>query len=232
MIEELGPNALIYLLLLILPISALIARRIPVLRAVTMLATWAALFTVLTLVVAQRERFDPYLSRLTSLLRVSDQQVVGDEVRIRMSGDGHFWAAATLGGVERRMLVDSGATVTALSTRTAAAAGLKPETPIFPMIIQTANGQVSAQTADVPALKLGSIVARDLPVVVSPAFGESDILGMNFLSRLKSWRVEGRTTSETRANRPCGSGRCPCRSGAGRRASNGFPAPPRASPYR
>jgi aspartyl protease family protein len=27
-------------------------------------------------------------------------------------------------------------------------------------------------------------------VVVSPAFGDTDVLGMNFLSRLKSWRVE------------------------------------------
>jgi aspartyl protease family protein len=42
-------------------------------------------------------------------------------------------------------------------------------------------------------LKLGDIVARDLPVVVSPAFGDTDVLGMNFLSQLKSWRVEGRT---------------------------------------
>lgn len=32
-----------------------------------------------------------------------------------------------------------------------------------------------------------------LPVVVSPAFGDTDVLGMNFLSRLKSWRVEGDT---------------------------------------
>ena len=30
-------------------------------------------------------------------------------------------------------------------------------------------------------------------MVVSPAFGETDVLGMNFLSRLKSWRVEGST---------------------------------------
>jgi aspartyl protease family protein len=42
-------------------------------------------------------------------------------------------------------------------------------------------------------LRFGTIVARDLPVVVSPAFGTTDVLGMNFLSKLKSWRVEGRT---------------------------------------
>lgn len=191
--EGLGPNALIYLLLLILPLSALIGRRVPFLRVVTMLATWAVLFGVLALVVAQRERFDPYLARLTSVLHLSDQQVVGSEVRIRMSADGHFWADAKIGGVVRRMLVDSGATVTALSTGTAAAAKIKVGQPLFPVLIQTANGQVSAQTATIEALILGNVVARDLPVVVSPAFGTTDVLGMNFLSKLKSWRVEGRT---------------------------------------
>ncbi|MGK3765467.1 retroviral-like aspartic protease family protein, partial [Enterococcus faecium] len=55
------------------------------------------------------------------------------------------------------------------------------------------NGQVEAQTATVRDVRLGDIAARDLGVVVSPAFGDTDVLGMNFLSKLKSWRVEGRT---------------------------------------
>ncbi|RZL97585.1 MAG: TIGR02281 family clan AA aspartic protease, partial [Sphingomonas sp.] len=38
-----------------------------------------------------------------------------------------------------------------------------------------------------------SIVARDLSAVVSPAFGDVNVVGMNFLSRLKSWRVEDNT---------------------------------------
>jgi aspartyl protease family protein len=191
--ESLGSNALIYAILLVLLLSALIARRVPFLRVVSMLATWIALFAVLTYVFTQRERFDPYLARIASALNISDQKVVGKEVRIRMSPDGHFWAQATIGGVSKRLLIDSGATVTALSQETAAASGLKVEKPIFPLVIQTANGQVTAQTATVDELRLGNIVARDLSVVVSPAFGNTNVIGMNFLSRLKSWRVEGRT---------------------------------------
>ena len=193
MTEQFGPNAWFYLLLLILPVSALIARRVPLLRVITMLATWAALIVLLLFVVAQREKFDPYLSRLAVALNLSGQEVVGSEVRITMSPDGHFWAKATIAGVSGRLLIDSGATVTALSSATASKAGLTVEQPLFPVVIQTANGSVSAQTATIPELKLGNVVARDLPVVVSPAFGETDVLGMNFLSRLKSWRVEGRT---------------------------------------
>ena len=187
------PDILIYALLLVLPISALIARRVPLVRVVTMLASWGVLIALLLFVVAQRGRFDPVMARLSSLLKLDDQEVVGQEVRVRMAADGHFWATARLGGVSRRMLIDSGATVTALSTQTAAAMGLEVSKPMFPLLIQTANGQISAETATVGELKLGNVTARDLPVVVSPAFGDTDVLGMNFLSRLKSWRVEGRT---------------------------------------
>ncbi|MCP3733625.1 TIGR02281 family clan AA aspartic protease [Sphingomonas sp. RP10(2022)] len=190
---DLGGHALLYLLLLILPVSALIARRVPVVRVLLSLASWAIIAGLLVMVVSQRERFDPYLQRVASLLKLDDQNVVGKETRIRMAADGHFWARVTLDGVTRRMLVDSGATVTALSTPTARAAALDMQKSIFPMILNTANGQISAQTATVRELRLGDIVARDLGVVVSPAFGDTDVLGMNFLSKLKSWRVEGNT---------------------------------------
>jgi aspartyl protease family protein len=49
---------------------------------------------------------------------------------------------------------------------------------------------VRARTATLEELNLGNIVARDLKVVISPSLGNMDLLGMNFLSKLKSWRVE------------------------------------------
>ena len=188
-----GSQAVIYLLLLILPISALIARRVPVLRVVLSLVSWAVIAGLLLVVITERERFDPYLQYVTRLLKLDDQNVVGEETRIRMSADGHFWAKVTIDGVNRRMLVDSGATLTALSTDTAAAASLDVRDSLIPIVLNTANGRIQARSATVRDLKLGDIVARDLPVVVSPAFGDTDVLGMNFLSKLKSWRVEGNT---------------------------------------
>ena len=190
---EHGPTLLAYALLLALPLSALIARRVPLLRVLWMGLTWVVLFGVLLIVVGQREQFDPLMARAAKLLHFDDQSVVGSEVRIRMSPDGHFWAHADIAGAKRRMLIDSGATVTALSTDTAKAAGLTVRNSIFPMELRTANGSITAKVSTVDELRLGDVVARDLPVVVSPAFGETDVLGMNFLSRLKSWRVEGRT---------------------------------------
>ena len=193
MIPDVGANALLYLLLLVLPLSALIGRRVPFVRVIGMLLGWGAIFAVGLVVLSERERFDPYLARIASALKLEDQTVSGNEVRIRMAPDGHFWARVKIDGTPRRMLVDSGATITAVSTQTADAAGLTVRKSMFPMIVQTANGSISAQVSEIGQLTLGDIAARDLPVVVSPAFGETDVLGMNFLSRLKSWRVEGRT---------------------------------------
>jgi aspartyl protease family protein len=142
----------------------------------------------------QQAPFEPHLARVAGSLGLDRQQeVVGREVRIRMAGDGHFWADVTLNGVRRRMLVDSGATVTALSEATAASAGVDRDENLVPVMLRTANGVTAARTGSVKELRLGTARVTGLKVVVSPALGDMDILGMNFLSKLASWRVEGRT---------------------------------------
>jgi aspartyl protease family protein len=186
------PGRLIILLGLVV-VLGMVARHVPILGTALRLASWVVLIVLAGVAIDQRERFDPYVGNILRALKLEDQQVAGDEVRVRMSPDGHFWVRASIDGVERRMLVDSGATVTALSLSTATAAGIEAKDELFPVLLRTANGTIKAQTGRLGELRFGTIVARDLPVVVSPAFGDTDVLGMNFLSKLKSWRVEGRT---------------------------------------
>ena len=141
----------------------------------------------------QQAPFDPNLSRLNDQLGLDSQQVSGEEVRIRISRDGHFWANATINGVERRMLIDSGATITAISAETAQRAAVDKSANLLPVVLQTANGAVQAETGTIGSLVLGNIEARDLNVVISPALGNMDVLGMNFLSQLASWSVQDGT---------------------------------------
>jgi aspartyl protease family protein len=171
----------------------LVARRVAIVRLAVRVLSWGMLALLLVTVLNERADVDPWLGRIAAMLKLEDQRVDGETTRIRMSPDGHFWVRVKLGDTERRMLVDSGATVTAVSTKTAAAAGLETGGGIVPVLLRTANGTVQAQTATVPELRLGNIVARDLTVVVSPAFGDVNVVGMNFLSKLKSWRVEDDT---------------------------------------
>jgi aspartyl protease family protein len=168
-------------------------QRIPVIGGVVRLGVTLSLIGVAVLLLTERMPFDPMLASIAERLKLGGQMVEGKETRIRMAANGHFFADVAINGVRRRMLIDSGATVTALSAKTAREAGLRTEEGLMPVMIQTANGAVPARTAEVPELRLGNIVARDLAVVVSPAFGDIDVIGMNFLSKLKGWRVEGRT---------------------------------------
>jgi aspartyl protease family protein len=186
-------NVIFYVLLLVLPLSALFARRLPLGRVAVMTLAWIGIFATGLVVVAIVNQNQWLISGTRALFYGPDQSVVGSEVRIPMADDGHFWARATINGVERVMLVDSGATVTALSTTTAAAAKIDLDGMAPPAVVSTANGTVTGKSATIATLKVGGITATDLPTIVAPEFGDQDVLGMNFLSRLKSWRVEGKT---------------------------------------
>ena len=121
------------------------------------------------------------------------QTVEGSETRIPMSRDNHFWLDANVNGRSHRFLVDTGATLTAIGTETAVDAQVPELSFAHKINMRTANGAVQAEVSRIDELRLGNIVARDLDVVVAPGLGSTNVLGMNFLSRLKSWRVEDQT---------------------------------------
>jgi aspartyl protease family protein len=124
---------------------------------------------------------------------MAEQRVEGGETRVPLSGDGHFWVTATVNGTDARFLVDTGATLTAVSQQTADATGLEPSAIRQQVILQTANGATTADMASIGELRFGNIVARDLDAVIGSNLGKTNVIGMNLLSRLASWRVEGRT---------------------------------------
>lgn len=153
---------------------------------------WAAIAALIYVVVINKDRIGDQLEAITTSVGLSEpaQVTSGETVRIRLSPDGHFWARATINGIERRMLIDSGATVSAISEGTAQAAGIEYVRGL-PVQMSTANGTVDARRAQAERIAVGSLATKDLTVFVAPSFGDLDVLGMNFLTRLKSWRVEG-----------------------------------------
>jgi len=69
-------------------------------------------------------------------------------------------------------------------------AGLEPRSGGVPIRLQTANGAISADLTTIEELRFGNIAARGLDAVIAPNLGPTNVIGMNFLSRLKGWRVE------------------------------------------
>lgn len=170
----------------------LVLQRLPYVGGLIRLLFSFAILAFALFLLLQQAPFQPTLARLTEQLGLDNQTVAGDELRVRMSPDGHFWVDASINGVKRRLLIDSGATVTALSTDTATAAGVDMGSGLTPVILRTANGATVAQTGSIDELRVGNIVAHNLKVVSAPGL-DLDVIGMNFLSQLESWRVEGGT---------------------------------------
>ncbi|WP_243455672.1 TIGR02281 family clan AA aspartic protease [Sphingosinicella sp. BN140058] len=188
-----GDDALSFLYLLgclVLVGSALLVRRIPIAQGLKMAGAWVLIFLALFVAFTLKDDFTALGKRVLNERGGEAQVAAGRALRIRKSLDGHFWVTARVNGEDVRFLVDSGATVTSLSAATAARAGIGASSDL-PVVVDTANGIVQAQRGRIAKLQVGAIVRQDLPVHVSEAFGTMNVLGMNFLSSLSAWGVEG-----------------------------------------
>lgn len=170
--------------------GALLARRIPVGQALKMILAWVAIFAVGLVIFTYRSDLRAIGSRVMAEFGGNQPVVEGETVRVRKDADGHFWVAALVNGREERFLIDSGASVTGLSAGAAARTGVESSGG-FPMMLSTANGVIAADRATIERLQVGTIERRDLSIIVADEFGEVNVLGMNFLSSLSGWSVEG-----------------------------------------
>ncbi|MEO7410797.1 MAG: TIGR02281 family clan AA aspartic protease [Sphingomicrobium sp.] len=179
---------LIYLALcLVLVVSSLIGMRLPIGKTVKMLLAWVVIFAVVFGLFTFRSEFSAFGSRLKSEAFGSPIET-GEEMRIAMRDDGHFWVEASVNGKAAQFLVDSGASITTISPAIAGAANLA--TGMRVARVETANGEVQMAVGTADRFNVGSIARTDFTLHVNNA-DSTNVLGMNFLSSLSSWRVEG-----------------------------------------
>ncbi|KHL25557.1 peptidase [Croceibacterium mercuriale] len=174
-------------------LGSMVMRWVPSIGRLLRAGSTLALMAVLAMVVLQLSRMDPRFDMAVPQLGMPEQTVAGDETRVKLARDGHFWLRGELNGHPTRFLVDTGATLTAVSTETAQSAGLEVRTNGLPVRMQTANGPVAAQLTSIEELRFGNVTARGLDAIIAPGLGPTNVIGMNLLSRLASWRVEGDT---------------------------------------
>lgn len=189
MTEGQGLNLIWVVVLLVVVGSALISRRIPIGQAAKMALAWVAIFAIGLTIYAFRNDIKAFGQRIWSEISPPETVAHGETLRIRQSPDGHFWVDVHINGNAERFLVDSGATVTALSVGAAQRSGVEPSGG-YPMILNTANGTIAADRAEAATLIVGTIRRDNMPVVIAEEFGGTNVLGMNFLSSLSSWGVE------------------------------------------
>jgi aspartyl protease family protein len=188
-----GDDALhfIYLIGLIVIVgSSLAVRRLPMGQGLKMAAGWILIFVVFFVGFTLKDDFASLYRRVVGGSGEGQVVHVGDALRIRKSEDGHFWVDGDVDGTKVRFLIDSGASKVSLTAETARKAGVEPSSS-FPVMIATANGTVPAQTGTAKRIKIGTIERRDMDIYMAETFGDMNVLGMNFLSSLSSWGVEG-----------------------------------------
>lgn len=154
--------------------SIMLRRKVAGGRMVRTVST-LALVGILVTVFLQIARFDPRLDSMTEI-GLPDQTIVGEETVIPMAPDGHYWLRANVNGVPTRLMVDTGATLTAFSTPSADAAGLRPRPGGLPVMLNTANGTVTADLTTVEDLSFGNIRAEGLDAVIAPNLGRTNVL--------------------------------------------------------
>lgn len=174
-------------------LGTMMLRRAPALGRAMRLSSTLGLMAVLVMVVLQLSRLDPRFSMAVPEIGLPEQVVEGGETRVQMARDGHFWLRAEVNGHPANFLVDTGATLTAVSAETAVAAGLQARQSGLPVRLQTANGPIAADMTSIGELRFGNVSARGLDAIIAPGLGPTNVIGMNLLSRLSSWRVEGDT---------------------------------------
>ena len=107
---------------------------------------------------------------------------------------GHFITTADIEHTPITVLVDTGASVVALSYEDAEQAGLAPRTLTYDVPINTANGRVEAAHIVLDRVEIGNVLVRDVEGVVMPRGSYAgSLLGMSFLNKLSRFKVENGT---------------------------------------
>lgn len=182
-------GGLYILMAMMLVLGSLMSRREPAAKLVTMALAWIAIFGAGFVLFTFRDDFGWVVQRLRA--EATGQPVEqGAEIRIPMALDGHFWVEGRINGEPVKFLVDSGATMTTIGRRTAERTNVVIN-PAADQRVRTGNGVIRVSSARAEELRVGAVSRRDIALHVAETDNLS-VLGMNFLSSLRRWGVEGR----------------------------------------
>jgi aspartyl protease family protein len=170
-------------------VGALLSRRERFARSLVLLLGWVGIFATGFVVFTFRDDLN-YLGQRLLAEATGNPVQVGAIIRVPMALDGHFWVEARMNGEPVRFLVDSGATMTTIGNDTAKRAGIR-STRTDGQYVRTGNGTIRVATGVADLVTLEIIERSNVGVHISQS-DEINVLGMNFLSSLKRWGVEGR----------------------------------------
>jgi aspartyl protease family protein len=160
--------------------------------------TWLALGLGLVTLYAYKDDLMPIAARVVgellpgSAMSVEESSNGVTEVRLRRRLDGHFTANVEVNGKTMSMIVDTGASTIVLRPEDAAKAGIDLSRLTYKVPVLTANGRTVAARVYVDKVAIGPLDRQRVEALVAqPGAMTQSLLGMSFLSRLRSYEFSG-----------------------------------------
>lgn len=189
MTNSLSLGSVYILMAVMLILGSLMSRRERAARMLTFVLAWIAIFGSGFLLLTFRDNLGLVAQRLRAEAFGTPVQQ-GRETRIPMAIDGHFWVEGRINGKTTKFLVDSGATMTTIDLETAEEAGVQMSRR-RDQFVRTGNGIIRVRSGLASNLTIGGITRSQVGVQIADN-DDLNVLGMNFLSSLSRWGVEGR----------------------------------------
>lgn len=105
------------------------------------------------------------------------------------AADGHYWAQAEIDGRAVRVLVDTGASVVALTREDALRLGMKLGPEDFRSTVNTASGAAPAARVRLRSVSVAGARVDDVEALVVEKGLTQSLLGMSYLGRLSGFEA-------------------------------------------
>jgi aspartyl protease family protein len=160
--------------------------------------TWLAIGLGLVTIYAYKDELTPIASRVAgellpgTIMTVETSTGGLTEIKLRKRLNGHFTANVAVNGKPVSMLVDTGASSIVLRPEDARAAGINVEEMTFRVPVLTANGRTMAARVWLDDVSIGPLDRSKVEALIAqPGALSQSLLGMSFLSRLRSYEFSG-----------------------------------------
>ena len=111
---------------------------------------------------------------------------------ISVRPDGHYWTRALVNKkASVEFMVDTGASVVALTYKDAQKMGLRPESLDYKWEIRTAGGITKGASVRIDSIQINQVHVRNVDAMVLRKDLDQSLLGMSFLRELYSYEFRG-----------------------------------------
>lgn len=149
------------------------------------------LFAVLICGYTFRHEVSWAANRVLHELNPTQPSIQSDGVIAVVAGeDGHYRTRVLVNGASVRFMIDTGATHIVLTPHDARMVGIDVDALSFDQETETANGIGRAAIISLDSMQVGAVELSDMPARVNATHMSDSLLGIDFLKRLSSWRVE------------------------------------------